>query len=86
VQRSLLDAVQAAPILMRMTIDDLISDWKQMRITFVSQLQMLESGNLGGSAQVLGSRTADTIARLKHFIAELDAMIDERNSQTNSSR
>jgi hypothetical protein len=79
VTHATLDAVQAPPMLRGMTIDDLIADWKQMRTNFVSQLQLLESGNLGAGAQVLGSRTADTIARLKHFIAELDALIGERS-------
>jgi hypothetical protein len=58
-----------------MTIDDLIGDWKQMRTTFVSHLEILESGRIG----VSDSRTVDAIARLKLFVAELDAMIGERN-------
>jgi hypothetical protein len=62
-----------------MTLDDLIADWKQMRDTLLSQLQLLESGRLdGGGSQGSGGRTADTIARLKRFITELDAMIGER--------
>ena len=59
--------------------DRLIADWKRMRATLVQQLELLESGKMGAGDRVSGSRTAETIARVKRAIAELEAMIDGRN-------
>jgi hypothetical protein len=58
-------------------IKHLIEEWIEIRATLQRQLKMLESGDLRTGADLSDSATQATIARIKHWIDELNALLKE---------
>jgi hypothetical protein len=61
-------------------IGNLIAEWKQELASLKRQLQMLESDKMHTGANILGSKTKETTARVKDWIAKLDALISEHSN------
>ena len=60
-----------------MAVKDLIEDWIQIRSTLQKQLQTIQKGEGGPSAQDLGSSTEATLSHLKRCIDELNSLLKE---------
>jgi cob(I)alamin adenosyltransferase len=58
-------------------IKHLIEEWIQIRATLQRQLKMLESGEVHIGTNIPDSATQETIARLKGWINELNALLKE---------
>jgi hypothetical protein len=63
------------------TIDELIADWKRMRLDLARQLKLFESGRSGNIERMMGGTSDQTVAHLKRSIAELDALLSEHRSE-----
>jgi hypothetical protein len=58
-------------------LDPLIASWKERRAMLALQLDWLESGKMRTGTNISDSTTKQDIARLRSWIAELDALIAE---------
>jgi hypothetical protein len=58
-------------------LDPLIASWKDRRAMLALQLDWLESGKMRTGTNIPDSTTKQDIARLRSWIAELDALIAE---------
>jgi hypothetical protein len=57
----------------------LVTSWNERRTMLAHQLQMMESGEMRSGTNVLNATTKQDIARLRSWIAELDALITEHS-------
>jgi hypothetical protein len=55
----------------------LVASWRERRAMLARQLEMLESGDMHSGTSALDTTTRQDIARLRSWIAELDALIAE---------
>jgi hypothetical protein len=62
-------------------MDQLVASWKEQRAMLARQLEMLESGEMHTGTNVLDATTKRDIARLRSWIAELDALIAEHSAR-----
>jgi hypothetical protein len=60
-------------------IDSLIAGWKQQRASLERELAMFESGKAHVGTNILDNKTKESIARVKDWIATLDALIAEHS-------
>jgi hypothetical protein len=58
-------------------IKHLVEEWIEMRATLQRQLKMLESGEIRMGADISGATTQATVAQLKGWIDELNALLKE---------
>ena len=58
-------------------IKHLIEEWIQIRATLQRQVKMLESGEAPIGTNIPDRATQETIARLKRWINELNALLKE---------
>ena len=61
-------------------MDQLVASWNERRAMLAHQLEMLESGEMHTGTNVLDATTKQDIARLRSWIAELDALIAKHSS------
>jgi hypothetical protein len=61
------------------SVTDLVAGWKERRALLARQLQMHESGEMRTGTNVLDATTTQDIARVRSWIAELDALIAEHS-------
>jgi hypothetical protein len=59
--------------------EPLVAAWKDRRSMLATQLEWLEGGRMRTGTNISGATTQQDIARLRQWIAELDALIAEHS-------